>query len=241
MDQEDTTEDTSATEDLNNTKEDTSNAKENSNNAKECKRIMILDTETTGIPKRINGYFDLYKNLKSYDNSRLIELAYVIYDSPSSSSGANNSVNREEFQSLIIPEGFTINANMTKIHGITEEMCNETGKSLSDVLQKLHNDINTVDIIVGHNVEFDVSIILAEYYRLHGKCIFTDKKQREFVCTVNMYHDIYGKYYKLCDLYKLVFKEEPEGNAHRAMNDVLTCERLYSWGGGRSSPQKINK
>jgi len=180
---------------------------------KETKRIMILDTETTGIPKKINGYFDLYKNLKSYENSRLIELAYVIIATD----------NAKEYQTLVLSEGLKITDESTLIHGITEDMCIKDGKPLSTVLDTLYEDINSVDIIIGHNVEFDVSILLSEYYRLNKKCLF--KIQKEFICTVKLFHNIYGKYLKLTDLYKIVFNET--FNAHRAMDDVIACKKLY--------------
>ena len=188
------------------------------------KRIMFLDTETTGLPKRINGHFDLYKNLKSYENSRLIELAYVIITIDNEGNECNENISKT-YSSLITPSDFKISVESINIHGITEEMCSKNGKSLTNVLEELYNDINGVDIIVGHNVEFDVSIILSEYYRLHKKCLFETQKQ--FICTVALSYNIYGKYLKLCDIYKIVFDET--FNAHRALDDVHACKKLYMY------------
>ena len=114
---------------------------------------LVFDTETTGLPtmKRFNVYHEP-SLVNYYKNSRIIELAYIIYDEE------GNCVKTES--NLVKPNNFII--ENSHIHGITQENAVENGKDIESVIQLMNNDLTNVDTIVAHNIDFDINILLSE-------------------------------------------------------------------------------
>mgnify|MGYP006091112097 CR=1 FL=1 len=93
--------------------------------------VLFIDTETSGLPTTIgfNKYHDpIYT--KYYDNSRLLELAYVVFNDK------KEKIISKEF--IITPDNFTV--SNSHIHGITDKMITENGKNIDDVLNEFKND-----------------------------------------------------------------------------------------------------
>ncbi len=185
----------------------------------DIKKKIFIDTETTGLPitKGFNNYHHP-KFLKYYEGSRLIELAYIIYDS--------NGVKLKEVENLVIPENFKI--ENSKIHGITEEICIKNGKHIDAVLNEFLEDLNGVDTIIAHNTIFDIHIILSEcfrrkYYSLINKIQATNKEDTMVLGKSIMKKD---KYPKLTELYEYLYKEK-FNQEHRALSDVIHCAKCY--------------
>ncbi|MDH3003866.1 MAG: hypothetical protein NHF97_00110, partial [Flavobacteriia bacterium] len=66
---------------------------------------------------------------------------------------------------IIIPEGFDIPIQSTKIHCITTERAYNEGYPLKMVLKSFENDLKNSSIIIGHNLEFDIKIVYGEFIR----------------------------------------------------------------------------
>ena len=189
--------------------------------------IIIIDTETTGLFNRNASP----ENYELFNNSRMVEIAWEIY------KPTGELITRESY--LIKPEGYIIPDNVIAIHGITNEMANTYGKSIQDVFERLNNLLKDVSTIIAHNFSFDNAIILAELYRLHDKSdglnlynnMIYDWMIKEHKCTMMMSKNIMGegtcKWYKLIDLYRICFNEEPSGVLHRAAADVDICAKIY--------------
>ena len=113
---------------------------------------LIFDTETTGLPKNYNApHTDL-------DNwPRLVQIAWQLHDNK------GNLLSDQNF--IIKPVGFTIPFNSVKIHGITTERALEEGKDLAEALQVFEEDIRKAQLLIGHNIEFDLNIMGAEFVR----------------------------------------------------------------------------
>ena len=179
--------------------------------------IIFLDTETTGLPimAGYNKYHDP-QELKYYKNSRIIELGYVI----------TKEETKLQYTTLI--KSKTI--KNTEVHGITPEMTFKHGKSIETVLDDLLLQINnhSVDTIVCHNAQFDISVLLSECYR--AEKLFLVKKLKTFniICTMELGKRALGLYKnpKLSSLYELLFKEKQE-QQHRALSDALMCQKCY--------------
>ncbi|MEJ2595784.1 MAG: 3'-5' exonuclease [bacterium] len=66
---------------------------------------------------------------------------------------------------IVRPDGFGIPRGAAKVHGITTELAEKEGISLDIVLEEFNKVLQDVTVIVGHNIEFDLNILGAEYLR----------------------------------------------------------------------------
>jgi len=182
---------------------------------------IILDTETTGIPPRKNGKLSPPSDFEKYDNARLIELAYILLD---------DDLNVIKSFSSLSKTGVKIpNSN---IHGITEEMC-KNGTDISSLLQTFLFDFNKCDVVIGHNIEFDVKIIQAEIFRLNSQRkgkndLNLVEKGKTFYCTMKKSFENLKlkKWPSLKDLSLTLF---PTVNFefHRALKDAEVTLKCY--------------
>jgi DNA polymerase III epsilon subunit-like protein len=62
--------------------------------------------------------------------------------------------------------GINIPAESTAIHGITNQMSQTEGVSLSQVFRGFFRDLQTADRLVGHNISFDVNLVIVELLRM---------------------------------------------------------------------------
>ncbi|MFZ6053310.1 DNA polymerase III subunit alpha [Halocola ammonii] len=126
--------------------------------------FLIFDTETTGLPKDYNA------PVSDSDNwPRLVQLAWQLHDEKGNLLDAKNYI--------VKPEGFTIPFNAAKIHGITTERAEKDGHPLSEVLEIFNTDLAKTKYVAGHNIDFDVKVTGAEYYRKEQDTNLLDLKQ----------------------------------------------------------------
>lgn len=181
---------------------------------------LFVDTETTGLPITKNFKYHNPKNTKYYDNARIVEIAYIIYD--------DNDLKVKEVTTLIKPSGFIIeNSN---IHGITTEDAMNNGLDISDVLEELYDDLfqYSVNCIIAHNINFDINVILSECYRANKDYLYCSIVKINKECTMHL-----GKIYlkstknpKLNILYEYLFNKEVV-QEHRALSDTKICAECY--------------
>lgn len=174
-------------------------------------RILILDTETTGLFDRNSNP----KNYTQFDNARLIELGYIVY---------HDDKVEKKYESLV-----KVNFPITNshIHHITNNDC-EQGKYIYNVLKELSDDLINVDIIVAHNIDFDLNIILAECYRIEFTELINLLLIKNKKCTMKMAKDILklDKWPRLINLYSSLTNKEWI-QQHRALDDVEKCAECY--------------
>lgn len=187
----------------------------------EPKYYMFLDTETTGIPeqKSFNKYYEPHY-INFYDMSRMIELGYLITDD------VGNKIKEKSF--IIKPEGFVIkNSN---IHGITMEKALAEGIHIREALEIFYEDLQTVDKIIAHNMNFDKHILLSECYREYRADVPLTRKIKKIAkqCTMIMGQQKLNtdRGPKLVALHKAIFNKE-QTQEHRALSDVYLCYECY--------------
>jgi DNA polymerase III subunit alpha len=66
---------------------------------------------------------------------------------------------------IVKPEGFDIPFKAEQVHGISTKRALEEGYELLHVLTELNKDLAKSQLLVGHNIEFDINIIGAELIR----------------------------------------------------------------------------
>jgi DNA polymerase III epsilon subunit-like protein len=178
---------------------------------------LVIDCETTGLPKSWKA------PPSDVDNwPRTIQIAWSLFDISGSPI--------ESAAPLIQPEGFTIPAEVQRIHGISTERAMAEGKKLAVVLEELTAASAKSEIVIAHNIGFDEAVISAEYHRLKIRPPFSNKKR---ICTMKgsvEFCKIPGQYgYKwptLSQLHQVLFDSGFE-EAHDAGADVSACARCF--------------
>lgn len=170
-------------------------------------KFVAFDVETTGLPA--NGSRDP-TNYKKYDTCRLVSIGIVEYCD-------DKELGNIDF--LVKPDDFQVKA--TEIHGITHQQALEEGHEFDVIYYTLKDVFESVDFVVGHNINFDINCINAECYRRDYEPL-----KPQTVCTQKMSREILFKNYRLGSVYKLLFGEELQ-NWHSALADSRASAQIY--------------
>lgn len=183
----------------------------------ENNRYLFFDTETTGLPQNFDA------PISDLDNwPRLVQLSWIV------TNAEGKELRVKDF--IIRPNGFTIPEVASKVNGITTEIAVREGSILQDVLADFFSDLESINVIVGHNVEFDKKIVGAEFLRCNIGCEPLDKPT---VCTMESSTDycaLPGKFgYKwptLQELHNKLFGYSFE-DAHNSLNDIKATKKCF--------------
>lgn len=200
-------------------------------------KVLVFDTETTGLPERRS--FDVYydpKDISKYDKARIIQIAWYYTDSY-----------QPEFDEKFIkcytrkPTDFgenTFSVEAVKINNITYDKALNEGLTFTQIMheQGFLDALKNCEFIVAHNALFDMNILLSELYRygminideVHLKFIVDTLKMGTDICRLPSKNGYYYKPPKLCELYKHFFHTEPQ-KKHDAKGDIITllkCMKL---------------
>jgi DNA polymerase-3 subunit epsilon len=204
-------------------------------------RVLVFDTETTGLPetKIINpDTLSLWPHI--------VQLSFVIYD-----TSINDIV--KTFDSIVkVKEGVIIPEESTKIHGITNKIARRKGVEIEIILNDFFYCLRSIDMLVGHNVSFDINMIKIEILRLiylnsvemnktnyktalhfltnfKNVCCTCSLKDSIELCNItalNKKGEPYLKYPKLMELHEKLFQSVPN-NLHNSFNDILVTLRCF--------------
>jgi DNA polymerase III epsilon subunit-like protein len=200
-------------------------------------KILVFDTETTG-----------------FFSTRIVQLAYCKYYK----SGVNHSQHSYYVKQLSDAELISIikhkNPDMVdfarevakarysekeaqKIHQIPFEIINDASlPSIKNVLQAFNNALYDIELIVGHNVLYDLRIIYLEAERLNYTELMDKIRSIPYLDTMKMSKNIVKaktkdekpKMPNLGELYKFLFPTEPDVlGFHNAIVDVDVTARCY--------------
>jgi len=176
-------------------------------------KLLIFDTETTGLPKSRE------QAIKGPDNwPHIVAIAWTVIDS-------DNDYATVSSESYIIKPEWTIPADSTAIHGISQAKATAEGTPLSTVIGKFLAVEH--DIMVAHNMEFDYNVLInAIVWDL--KLGFPNLKRR--FCTMETMRNVLkvpfanGRGYKppkLSELYQYVMnKPAVTESLHNAQYDT---------------------
>ena len=113
---------------------------------------LIFDTETIGLPKDFNAH---YSDFHNWDTARCVQLAWQLHD--------RYGVLIDSGNNIVKPEGFEIPQASIKIHRITNEIAQESGQPINQVLNQFSIALSKAHVLIGHNVTFDINVIGSEY------------------------------------------------------------------------------
>lgn len=184
---------------------------------------LFVDTETTGLPKNYGAPASDSNNWP-----RIVQIAMVLCDDSGKEFASANFI--------IKPNGFTIPAEVSAIHGITHERAEKEGLPIENALQVFSSFLRMAESLIAHNFSFDDRIIAAEFYRISAqeeyyKKIKSDKKTLCTMMAATQYCQFPGKnggykWPKLEELHQKLFGESFSG-AHDAMNDIRACAKCF--------------
>lgn len=192
---------------------------------------LFFDTETTGLPNR--GAPDGHES-----QPHIVQLAALLVD--------DKGEEKASIDLTIRPDGFTIPAEVAKIHGITQEIATRTGVALASAVSAFNQLVLLADEVIAHNIQFDLQLMRIAYARNQWTNRLDEGVQsgkHKFFCTCEMSRDLCRlplserqkatgqtgfKQPKLIEAYKIAFNKEFD-NAHTALADVRACKEVYFW------------
>jgi DNA polymerase III epsilon subunit-like protein len=206
-------------------------------------KVLIFDTETTGLPKT---------KVINPDSLRLwphiVQLSYLIYDSD------KNDIVVMEDNIIKTASDVVISEESSAIHGITRDISQTRGVKLDNVLNGFFDALKNVDVLVGHNISFDINVVVVELLRMiydsqsgvsaeELTLIKTNlhllRNYKNIYCTMQNSIDLcaikvvgktgreYNKFPRLNELHQKLFETTPN-NLHNSLNDILVTLRCYA-------------
>lgn len=182
---------------------------------------LFIDTETTGLTR-----FDLPES--DSRQPRLVQVGALLCE--------DWGQIRECYSAIVQPEGYEIPEEVSKIHGITTEIAKERGRPLFIILSAIERLFLDADLIVAHNVRFDMPVVMAEFARVYStvenvvnmfeQTRYCTMLQSTPVCKIPNKGRAGFKWPKLGEAYMHFFGEVFH-NAHDALTDVMACKRIY--------------
>ena len=166
--------------------------------------VLVFDTETTNLIK------------EDLTDVHILQLAWVLYDTETNSCEENDFVLKVSVQ-----------IKNSSIHGITQQK-SENGYYIEEIIGMFLEDVKKSDLLVGHNLQFDINMVEIELYRLgfedeidmlYSKSYFDTMMKGKTYLKVK-------KYPKLQELYTKLFNKNFQ-NAHNALYDVKATLQCY--------------
>lgn len=184
------------------------------------KKLLFFDTETNGLP--INFHAPMSDTAAW---PRVTQLAWELCW-----ENGETIVKSAEY---ITPDGWVIpKEDFFLKNGHTTERNIELGMPMDLMLDYFIEDLNSADLLIAHNMGFDLPVITCEMHR-YGK---KPKKKTEKYCTKihstpickipNQWYPDEYKWPTLKEAYEFFLGPMPDG-AHQADFDVWACKEVY--------------
>lgn len=193
-------------------------------------RILILDTETSGLPSSRNIVTEQYEKWP-----RIVQLGAILYKCPF--EGRPGRI-LHRYSQIVKPDGWCIEPGAQSIHNISMECAEQRGVCIEKVLKDLDHLTKSANAICCHNAAFDIPVVLAEYSRMYRVSPVECRIARlPVICTMMIGKKLckiliektrangetYGYYKcpKLSEMYMYFMNREFNGKFHDALDD---CE-----------------
>ncbi len=179
-------------------------------------KIFVFDTETT--------WFINKKETDLNKQPRIVQFAWILWELKDWEFTEEKRIN------ILINPKMPIPYWSSQVHHIYDIDVKDS-PFIEDVIEDIMTYINTPDIIIWHNIEYDESMVKLELKRLEKEYKY---KPKQVMCTMKTTVDYCSiqwnwarfKYPKLWELHKKLFNEYFIG-AHDALADVEATLRSY--------------
>jgi len=179
-------------------------------------KIFVFDTETT--------WFINKKETDLDKQPRIVQFAWILWELHDGTFTEIERVN------ILVNPGIPIPFWASQVHHIYDIDVKDAQK-IDTVMDEILKYINEPDVIVGHNIEYDESMVKLELKRLKQEYKYNP---RQVVCTMKTTVDYCAiqwnwarfKYPKLWELHKKLF-DQYFAWAHDAMIDVEATTRSF--------------
>jgi DNA polymerase-3 subunit alpha len=184
-------------------------------------RLLIFDTETTGLPKSRD---EAYKKPDNWPH--IVSISWVILDS------LTNKITTQKSY-IIKPENWIIPDESIAIHRITNEIAFKEGVSLKHAIDEFLAE--SCDKIVAHNIKFDINVIEnAIVWDLKMSPRYIPKSMDCTMIISQKYCKTKNhKFPRLKEMYEFIFKRQPcEDKLHGSLYDTLIlteCIQKCDW------------
>jgi DNA polymerase III epsilon subunit-like protein len=176
---------------------------------------LFFDVETTGLPINHRVHYSRIDNWP-----RIVQISWLV-------ASPDGAILKESDN--IIKVDFPIPKEVSEIHGITNLISEQKGVKIVPVLKTFLYDLEAVDNIVCHNLDFDLNVLQSELVRLE----LPSEINKETFCTMKNatnYCQLPGnkgyKWPRLEELYRICFGRKIK-NAHNAMADVRATHKIF--------------
>lgn len=166
-------------------------------------KAIIFDTETTGLP--------FHRHAKLALQPRVIEFGAVVVDHEGKEHASLN---------IIIDPERPIEQIITDITGLTNDDLKGKPK-FAEVAADIERIFDGCDIVIAHNLPFDMAQIDFEWQRMGREFVWPRIK----LCTVQENIPGWGRRPKLLELYERVIGV-PLAQTHRALDDCRALAEI---------------
>ncbi len=189
-------------------------------------KFCIFDTETTGLPKGSKAPW-----YKHHLWPHIVQMSWLTYDTD---TGEMHCVDRI----VNIGPEIEITEGSIEKHGITHKMSLESEYKITDVLKEFTDVLESSDMIVGHNIDFDRNVLMCEYSRNNLKNTMEYYDKMLMYCTMRNSIDVCKikkewpngnvtyKWPTLEELHYTLFRNNPI-NLHNSLVDIFVTFRCF--------------
>ncbi len=182
-------------------------------------KVLVFDTETTGLP--------LWNDPSDHPGQPyIVDIAASLFD------GTGLEIGRYD---AIVKPGVPIPQELAELHGITTDLAMAEGVEMADCHDGFMALVRDADLIVGHNVSFDVRLVRIQAARVTGekwdnpRPTFCTMRRTTNLCKIIKPRARFGTDWKWPNLTEAVrhFFGEDHSGAHRARPDCDAAARLF--------------
>tara|TARA_Y100000768_G_C23941425_1_gene665325 strand:+ start:136 stop:846 length:711 start_codon:yes stop_codon:yes gene_type:complete len=196
-------------------------------------KILVFDTETTGLPEKDASIYDFEKW------PHIIQISAILYDLSTNHMTIQNNY-------IKIDDSIDIPLESYEIHHLNHEFLNKNGIHIIPAMREFNNLLYKSDIVIGHNIAFDKKLVFVECLRHKIRQYFTQfngrqqirkaeyctMKKSTNVCKLSAISKRTGKLFRktpsLIELYTFLFPEsEIPKDLHNSLVDILITFRCY--------------
>ena len=120
--------------------------------ARRADETLVFDTETSDLPS------NWHHPASDVDNwPRIVQIAWIVCDPKFRP--------KRKHVTLIRPDGWEVAPRAERVHGIPTQMARAFGAPVAEVLPAFDAELRSCGLVVAHNLEFDQTIMTAEFIR----------------------------------------------------------------------------